>query len=78
LGEVGPDARGELTPLLASLREGSPALQVAAAYALGEIFAANRAEAPGLVDGLRQASASTEENVAAAARAALKKIQTPM
>src|SRR5262249_44154778 len=78
LGEVGPDARGELTSLLAALREGSPALQVAAAYALGEIFAANRRCGPGRVDGVRQAAASTEDNVAAAARAALKKIQTPM
>jgi HEAT repeat protein len=74
LAEIGPDARGEVGSLLSALREGSTALQVAAAYALGEV-GVGRATAPGLLEGLRDAAASTEENVAAAARAALRKIQ---
>jgi len=77
LGEIGADARTELGALVTALREGAPALQIAAAFALGEI-GVGRAAVPGLVEGLREAAVSTEENVAAAARAALKKIQATM
>ena len=73
----GPDARGELGALVAALRQGAPPLQVAAAYALGEV-GLGRATAAGLLEGLREAAASTDDNVAAAARAALKKIQAGM
>lgn len=74
LGEIGADAKTERANLLAALKDADPGLQVAAAYSLGEIFAGTRMTVPGLVPALQEAANSPEENVIAAARAALKKI----
>jgi HEAT repeat protein len=73
LGEVGPEARSESGHLLRALKEPAPALRAGAAYALGEIFQ-NRA-APDVAAALRALIDSPDENVAIAARVALKKIK---
>jgi HEAT repeat protein len=74
LAEIGEGAKSQQDALLAALKDIDPGLRVAAAYALGEIFAGSRMTVPGPVAALQEAANAAEENLAASARAALKKI----
>src|SRR5262249_16885054 len=73
LGDIGVPARLELAARRAALKQDDVPLQVAAATALGEIFAGT--DNATVIEALREAARSPHENVAAAASAALKKVQ---
>jgi HEAT repeat protein len=69
---LGADAQSQSTALLAALRSDDPGLSAAAANALGDIF--QKQKAPNVRRELERAAAAPDENVAAAAQAALKKL----
>ncbi len=75
LGEIGAKAATEKRTLLDALRDPDAGVQVGAAFALGEIFQSSPKKLPDLIAALQQAAVHPDENVAVAARAALKKIQ---
>jgi HEAT repeat protein/uncharacterized Zn finger protein (UPF0148 family) len=73
LGEIGGKAKDEHLGLVDCLRDPDPGLRVAAAVALSQIFQAQPAPAA-VRAALREAADSADENVKAAAEAALKRL----